>query len=271
MSPNPTAPVGTTAPLPDAAPPPTAAVPFPGQGAGEPPGPQGAPDAAVAPSTDAGPPTPETAVDWEAAARHEQAARIQAEQQNEQVRQMLQQAALEAQEHQARQASEDRRAQMYQMAQGMDAHSAAEFIRRFEDQERAALHQTVQSVRQQAQQQTYAVAARIAAPLYAQDLARQHGLPPEYAEELAQMPPEYMDRMLPSIKQRAARDQAIRAELQNLKRDQQAAQMQATGAYTVGGGTGIPATASSRVTPGSPDYDSKEHLRQLFADSGVPI
>lgn len=266
---DPTEPVGTIPPLPDAATPPSAAVTPPGQEGYEPPVQQAAPDAAGTPPTDTG--TTEPPIDWQAQARQEAAARQAAERQNAEIQQMLQQAAYEAQEQQARQESENRRAQMYQMAQGMDSQSATEFIRRFEDQERASLHQTVQAIRQQAQQQTYAAVARVAAPLYAQDLAKQHNLPPEYAEELAQLPPDLMDRMLPSIKQRAARDRAIYTELQNLKRDQNAAQMQATGAYTVGGGTGVPVTATSRITPGSPDYDSKEHLRQIFADNGVAV
>jgi len=224
----------------------------------------GAPDAAATP-----PSTPSTATQPAAPQfAPEQVAQWQQDAQRfAQVRQELQQLA-QAQERQRQEAEAERLSQqridaIYATARNMEPEAGIEYIRQQEGVERARLRGEVQQIQQQSQQQLYQALQQASAPLYAQHLAKTNGLPAEYAERLAMLPPQQMDAYLPVLLQEYRNAQAIQTQLQQalaqidqLRRSQQAGTMAAQGVQT-GAGAGVspvPGNPNGNVQPGSPDH-----------------
>lgn len=199
-----------------------------------------APDATATPQTPAEP-------DYRAFAEQAAPRLQQYEQAFGELRQMMAAAQAEQAEQQARTASQQRIDRVYQVAETMPPEDALRYIRQSEDQERAGLHGAINQIRQQGQQQAWQMAAQVAAPLYAIDLAERAGLPQEYAKRLQAVgDPRQMDAILPHFqaeyRNRMSADQQIKllaSQIDQLQRSQQAGAIAGSGAHT-GGGTGVP-------------------------------
>ena len=176
--------------------------------------------------------SPTPPVDWEARAR---ALEQQQRQRDQQLQQVIAAAQREQAEQQERQASEQRRQETYQLARTMDPDRAFDYIQNFENQERARLANRIQEVQQMSRQQLEATVQQVAAPLYADHLAKQHNLPPDLHQQLRSVPGPMMDVILPTLVSAAQVREQAKAQFQQQQLTQQAHQMQQTGAYTVGG------------------------------------
>ncbi len=220
------------------------------------------PDApASTPSTPSAPETP-------TAPRHDDDPRLQKLQEYERAFADLQQMALQAEQQRREQEAErtfqSRRESIYETARNLalSPEDQLAYIRRHEDQEVANLRAEVQRVRQEAEQQKYAAVAQIAGPMYAQNLARQHQLPDEYAQRLAMLPPQQMDHYLPVLvqeyqqrQQQEQRYNEVLQQLDQLRRSQQAGAIAATGAHTVTNATPTPSSVQEyQVEAGSRDH-----------------
>lgn len=190
--------------------------------------------------------------------------------QNRQYQQAMQQLQqLAAQQEAQRQEQEtnarftSQRDAIYQTANQMAPEDAAQFIRRNEDQLHAAYDQRIRQIQEMAQRQMYETVAQVAAPRYASELAKQHGLPAEYAERLAMLPPQQMDAYLPALKREWQDNQKAQGQYQDLlkkfdqlSRSQQAQQIAAGGAHVAGGVGATPLAADGSA----PAAGSREHL-----------
>lgn len=227
----------------------------------------GAPDAAASPSSTTpvppSPPTPQFTA--------EQVAQWQREsQQFAQLQQELRQFAADQQRAQAeanaQRESDERVASIYTQAANMEPEAGFAFVRQQTGLEMARLRGEVQRIQQQSQQQMYAAVAQVAAPLYAQELAKKHGLPAEYAERLAMLPPQQMDAFLPVLQREHQQNQQIQQQLQGalaqidqLKRSQQAGALAGQGVQT-GAGAGVSPVSAN---PGNVSAGSRDHLLSL--------
>lgn len=225
---------------------------------------QVAQDTAAPQTTEVTPPSspsqpPSNGVDYEAAFNALAPRYQQYEQAFNELRQLQEAAQRQAAEQQIRQAAQSRIDMAYQMARDMEPEQALDYVRRVEDQERAGAYAQIQSIQQQAQRQVYEAVSHVAAPLYAQNLARQMGLPQEYAERLAMIPPQQMDTYAPVLKREydnaQAQDRRYQELLQRfdqLQRSQQAAAINQSGIGNVSSTTGVPVSREAgEFVPGS--------------------
>jgi hypothetical protein len=202
---------------------------------------------ATAPDATAPPQLPADTTDYKALWESNAPKINQYEQAFGELRQLMAAAQQEQSERQLRTESQQRIDRVYQVAETMPPEDALRYIRQSEDQERASLHGAINQVRQQGQTQAWQMAAAVAAPLYADDLAQQAGLPREYAQRLRAVgDPRQMDAMLPHLRAEHAQRQEMDRKYQTLvqqfdqlQRSTQAGGLAATGAHT-GGGTGVP-------------------------------
>lgn len=203
----------------------------------------------------------------------------QAERERNQIVQELQTLAAQQQRQQ-----EDQRYQSevqarlqtaYQTAENMEPTQAIEYIRRAEEHERALLAGRIRETEQQYEQRMMQTLAQVTAPLYAQELAKQNGLPPEYAERLAALNPYQMDHYVPVLKReyeqtKAVQDQlkTVLARLEQYERNNQAEQLADSGVHTPGGTGASPAATgngNANLDRGSREYLlSKPGVAQLF-------
>jgi hypothetical protein len=194
-----------------------------------------------------------------------QRAKRQLEELQNQIRTEFAAAQARQEQEQAQNQLKSQREQIYQNASTLyadDPVKAMEYIRRNEDTVLAQALGRVEQVRQQMTQQTQAMLMQVAAPLYAQDLARQHNLLPEYAQQLASYPPQMIDQMLPMVKQAQAQEIArkseieqMRAQLEQFTRSTQAAAVQQTGAHELSGTGASPVPPTTgQIEPGSLDH-----------------
>lgn len=231
---------------------------------------QGAPDAAATPLEPTGSSSPSSSAAPALPYTLEQIQQLEARaRQFDQVTQELTQLARQQEQSTREQAAateaENRLNQAYQLAERMEPPEALTFLRNFQTQERARYEGQMRQIRTESEQQAMQMVAQVAAPLYAQDLAKQHGLPPEYAQRLAMLPPQQMDIYVPVLKREheaslATQNQLkqVLAELDQLKRNGQAQALATSGAHD-GGNAGV-----SPVLPGTngqgPVPGSREHL-----------
>jgi hypothetical protein len=227
----------------------------------------GAPVAAETPPSTGEPQVPAPPeIDYRAALEA-LAPQLQRAQQLEQTFAELQRQAALAQQAQAEQAARERatsqRDQIYRMAEQLPPEDAIAFIRRGEDQIVAEYEARVNQTAEQGRAQAVQIARALAAPLYAQHLAQQHGLPPEAAEQLAMLPdPTQMDAYAPVLKRQhetAAKTvgelkrqyESVLKELDQVRRGQGAQGHIASGAHAPAGGTGVAPTAAVGEYAGS--------------------
>lgn len=207
--------------------------------------PQGAPvqSQEPTPAPQAQPEPQAPPVDWEANARQAQAQLTAVQQQ---IAQAARQAQMQQAEQQEASAAEQRRQMTYAQAQMMDPAQGFQFIQQYENSERVRQQQRAAMTMQQRDAEYRAMVARVAAPQYAEELAGQHKLPADLAAELRQMPGELMDAMAPRLAAIARARETSMNQLQQQNLSQQAAAMQATGAYTTGGLNPAPGIANSQ-------------------------
>lgn len=216
----------------------------------------GAPIAAV-PQTEpsqpgAAPPPP---VDWEAQAKAAQAEARAAQAQQaaiqRQIQDAIEQQRRENEELQFRSHAQQELDQAYAIANQMmdtDPAKATAYIRQAEERHRVQVVQRAEQQRIAAEQRYAQQFHQLAGPMYAQKLAADHRLPPDLAEQLKGIPPQLMDTVAPSLAAAArAREQAAEVARQQ-QLSQQAAQMQQSGAHSVGG-----VVASAPSAPHSPN------------------
>lgn len=217
------------------------------------------PDAAAASATPQTQAPPADAVDYRAIVEQMAPRYQQYEQAFTELRGMMAQAEQQRQEQEARTAAQQRIDRAYQLAETMPPEDGYRHIRQSEDMERANLLNQINAIRQQAQQQTWQVASVFAAPLYADELGRQHNLPPDMIQRLKMIgDPRQMDSYVPAMKaelaqrhQQDAKYQSLLTQLDQLQRTQQANAAQATGAHTVGnGGAPVIGNLPGGVPPG---------------------
>lgn len=188
----------------------------------------------------------------------------------EQAFEALQDLANKAQQKQAEQAMVEGRQgridQYYQMASMMAPEDAFTYLRRMEDVERGNADQAVRAAVEMGQQRMMEAVTSVAGPLFAQDLAKQSGLPAEYAERLAMFHPREMENYVPVLQREWAEKQQTNAQLQwmwsqldQMNRAQQAGFYAQSGAHTVG--TGNPVPAAGLAMPFEPG--SREHLLSI--------
>lgn len=189
--------------------------------------------AAVPPGVPAVLPTPP--VDWEARARQVEAERNAERAQIAQGIAQLREQQVVAQE----QAAYGQRLQMAksqaQQIGESDPARAVEYMERFYEGERMSAAQAQQQREMARQAQFRQTIEQIAAPQYAEHLARQYNLPADYAELLKQVPGSQMDQVAPAYARAAQERAQLQAMLQQQNLSNQANQMQASGAYTAGG------------------------------------
>lgn len=222
---------------------------------------QGQPGAADASAT---PPPPTDSIDYRAALEALVPRYQQYEQAFGELRQMMAAAQQQQAETEFRTAAQQRIDRAYQIAETMPPEDAFRYIRQVEDQERAGLHQTIQQVRQQAQVQTYQVAAQISAPLYAIELGKRYSLPPDMVDRLQTIgDPRQMDGYLPALRaelsQRQQSDQkyqALLTQIDQLQRSQQANALDASGAHNPGN----PGAPTITTPSGTFEAGSRDHL-----------
>lgn len=152
----------------------------------------------------------------------------------------------------------------YRAAENMEPTQAIEHIKRAEEFERSRLAGRIRETEQQAEQRMMATLAQVTAPLYAQQLAKDNGLPPEYAERLAALNPYQMDQYVPVLKReyestKSVQDQlkSVLAKLEQYERSNQADQLAENGP-TLGGSGAAP--ASNRDGSNGLDKSSREYL-----------
>lgn len=178
-----------------------------------------------------------------------------------QVQQLMAVAQEQAAESDAAQARQTRLGQARQVATNLDHDAALDYMARFHEQEIGQERAARAQQQQQAQWQQQAMIERVTAPLYAQHLATQHGLPPEYAQRLGMLPDgRQMDAYLPVLKreheaaQRQATEMAtLRTQLDQFNRSLQANALAQNGAH-VPSGVGVMPTMSQQmngIEPGS--------------------
>jgi hypothetical protein len=189
-------------------------------------------------------------VDWEAQARaaqaEAQAAKAQAAQIQQQIAQAVDMQRRQNEEHQFKTQAQTQLDQAYAMAEQMDPDRAFKYVRQAEDQFRSQMSARQQQAQQEMQNQFAQQIHRLAAPQYAQELARRHNLPADLAAQLTPLPPQIMDSVAPSLAAAArAREQAAATQRQ-AQLTQQAQQMQQSGAYQVGGVVASAPTASAQ-------------------------
>lgn len=225
------------------------------------PAPEAAPDSAASPQAT---PAPAPVIPPEYQQAMEKARQL------DQVQAELQRLAADAQRQQAYQQAQQQfqsqRDQIYQVASGMTPEDGHAYIRRQEDQLHAAHLTRMQQIEQQAEQRMMAAVAQVAAPLYAQEIAKKNGLPPEYADRLAMLNPQQMDAYLPVIKREFEAQQATAKQLADLKsqldqftRSQQASQAAQSPTGVATGAGSQPSYGANGPTPGS-----REHLMSLL-------
>lgn len=188
----------------------------------------------------------------------------------QQFQQALAQAETQAQEQERAQAAQSRIDQAQQVAASLAPEDGMAYLRRVYDAELGRERQEKVQIAQQAQVQQQQVIERLTAPLYAQHLARTHGLPAEYADRLATLQDgRQMDAYLPVIKaEHAKAEQAQRerqdllTQLDQLRRSMQAGQLANSGAHLAPGGGTNPALPQG----GAVDW---REPNSLFRESGV--
>lgn len=188
----------------------------------------------------------------------------------EQAFEALQDLAQKAQAKQAeiemQQGRQGRVDQYYQMAAMMAPEDGYTYLRKMEDIERQQADQTVRQAVEMGQQRMMEAVTSVAGPLFAQDLVRENGLPPEYAQRLASLHPRDMETYVPLLQREYAEKQQTQAQLQwmagqldQMNRAQQATWYAASGAHTVGTGYTVP--AAGLAMPFEPG--SREHLLSI--------
>jgi len=179
-------------------------------------------------------------------------------------------ARAEAQRQQAQQqlfqTIRDRFTQAYTMAQSLPQDEANAYMARSVEALTQELAAGLNQLMQQQQQQLQDVVRVVAAPAYAHHVARQYGLPQDAVDELQKFAPEEMEKAAQAIKRRLDEKaellkqiQAIRAEVEQLRRGQVAQQVAASGAHTGGGTNAVPVQPGGDYEPGS-----LEHLASLL-------
>lgn len=217
-----------------------------------------APDASTSP-----PPAPDPRIQlWEQNAPKLQ----QYEQAFNELRQHLAQAQQQQAESEARTAVQQRLDRAKQLFDTMPPEDGGRFLAQSYEQEMASLYGEIQRERQRAQQQVYQVAAQLSAPVYAEEVGRQHNLPADMVQRLRLMDPRLMDAQVPMLKaelaQRQEQDrkhQALLAQIDQLQRSQQAQAIADGGAHTVGNG-GSPSFTSP---DGTTRDGSNAHLMRI--------
>lgn len=235
---------------------------------------EGAPPIPVGVAPDA-PASPSSSAQVDLQALQDQARRYQQiapeyEQQKQaidQIRQAMALAAQQAREHEAAQAAQSRIDQAYDFAKNLSVEDGLAYVRRNEDAERASLRQEMQRIRQDGQMQTQAMFERLAAPVYARDLAKQHNLPPHLAERLEGLGDgKLMDAYLPTLLAEHKSHQTLEQKLQTalsqidqLTRGQQAAVLAANGAHVPSGVGVLPVLPNGQ----QPEAGSDAHLLSI--------
>lgn len=192
-----------------------------------------------------------------------------AERERNQIIQELQQLAAQqerTQREQAFQTEVQQRLQAaYQAAENMEPTQAIDHIRRAEEFERSRLAARIRETEQAAEQRLVQTLAQATAPLYARELAKQHGLPDDYADRLAALNPYQMDQYVHVLKReyegrKAVEDQlkTVLARLDQYERANQAEQLADSGVHTPGG-TGAAPSATGNGSNGM-DKGSREYL-----------
>lgn len=191
----------------------------------------------------------------------------------QQLQRELQQLAYQRQVEEAQKAEQSRLAQrrdaIRAQAMNMAPEDAIAFIDRQFDQILVEQDRTRQEQINQQQQQFMATLTEATRPAYARHLAQANGLPPEYEQRLAMLPPQQMDQYLPVIKQeyevaKKQREeyQALLAQVDQLRRSTQAQGIANTGAHNVGGVGGQPVVIDTdKIEKGTP-----EHLLSLAGE-----
>lgn len=180
-----------------------------------------------------------------------------------QVQQWAETRAQEAQRQQAESQYQQERDAIFTAAQNMGTDDAFRYIQ----QNVAALDQRrqrqIEELAQQSQQRVEQVARQFATPLWAQELARQHGLPQDAVQELLGYgDPEVMQRQAPVVAARYKKLSTLEEQLNQLARSQQAGQYVRQGAGMAGG-----QQAANLPLPESddPDVRAMQILNQLRA------
>lgn len=156
-----------------------------------------------------------------------------------------------------------RREMIYQTAKNLPPEEMETYIRNQENLVVADLIGRVQQTRQQMAAEAQQMLMQVSAPLYAQHLAQQHQLLPEFAQQLAAFPPQQIDQMVPIIlnaqrqelARRAEVDQ-LRAQIEQFQRSQGAQAQVETGVHELSGAGGSPVVApgEGQYQPGSIDH-----------------
>lgn len=166
------------------------------------------------------------------------------------------------------------REQIYQVARTtMEPAAGMDYIRQAEDRLHAEHLGRMRQIEQEAERDKWMAVSQVAAPLYAQQLAREHDLPTDMMERLNMMAPQQMDAQLPLLlREKASRLEQDRktAELQSqidqLIRAQAANDQAQSGAHEMGGAGASPIPSQQgEYRPGSLDHlMSMPGMRDIF-------